>query len=429
MKRTIFLIIAIALIALPMLNGQEKEPAFGISFKGFVKNDFFWDTRQVVSAREGHFLLWPSNTVTGTNGKDINAQSSFNFLAVQTRLSGTITGPDAFGAKTSGLIEGDFFAQLNENINLLRLRHAFIKLNWETTELMTGQYWNPFFVTGCFPGTISFNTGTPLQSFARNPQLRITQKAGPFTLIAAALAQRDFSSRGPDPDDNSKTAVGSFFLRNAVIPDAHLQVHFNATGDGSGNAILAGAGLAYKTIIPRLKSVVGADTYAVEEKVSGLSAILFTKVNIDPVTVKVQGRYGENIPDVLSMSGFAVKEIVDPVTGEQSYTPLRNISAWGEVHTNGEKFQVGLFGGYTQNLGTKESMSAADNPVYGLATNIEALYRIAPRLLVTSGRVKMGAEVEITGASYGSDYDQNHIAGSVNEVVNTRVLLSVIYGF
>src|SRR6056297_2923596 len=255
MKRLLLFFISALFVLNPDAFAQEQNKKFGISFKGFVKNDFFWDTRQVTTAREGHFLLWPAPVIPDANGVDINAQPSFNFLSVQSRLSGVITGPDALGAKTSGRIEGDFFAQQNDNINLFRLRHAIIKLNWEKTELLTGQYWNPIFVTGCFPGTISFNTGTPLQSFARNPQIRITQHLGPVTLIAAALAQRDYTSRGPDPNDPSVTIASSEFLRNAHIPDMHLQVHYSASSEqGFVESLLIGSGVAYKTNVPRLKS-------------------------------------------------------------------------------------------------------------------------------------------------------------------------------
>jgi len=430
MKRLFLLSITLMILLVPDALAQEQNNTFGISFKGFVKNDFFWDTRQVTTAREGHFLLWPAPVMPDANGVDVNAQPSFNFLAVQSRLSGVITGPDAFGAKTSGLLEGDFFAQQNDNINLFRLRHAFIKLNWEHTELLTGQYWNPLFVTGCFPGTISFNTGTPIQSFSRNPQIRITRQIGPISIMAAALAQRDFSSRGPDPNDPSVTAVSSEYLRNAHVPDMHFQVHF-ATSDEQGivESLLIGSGVAYKNIVPRLKSDWLLNTYAVDEKVHGITTILFTKIVTAPFTGKLQGRYGENIPDLLSLSGFAVKEIVDFTTGEQSYTPLRNLSAWGEIHSNGSRFQAGLFAGVTKNIGTKDPMSSPGNRVYGLGTNIESLIRIAPRLLIISGRTRIGAEVEFTGARYGSDYDENYIAGEIVEVTNTRLLMSMMYSF
>src|SRR5210317_1659166 len=145
-----YLIIVLALFFSMSLTAQEEESKFGIKFSGFVKNDFFIDSRQTICAREGHFLLWPAPEELDEYGNDINAKSTFNMLAIQSRLSGKITGPNAFGAKTSGLIEGDFFAQANDNINLFRMRHAYVKLNWTRVELLTGYTWNPLFVTDCF---------------------------------------------------------------------------------------------------------------------------------------------------------------------------------------------------------------------------------------------------------------------------------------
>jgi len=399
---------------------EEKAPKFGIKFSGFVKNDFFWDSRQTVAAREGHFLLWPSPVDLDDNGVDINSKSSFNFLSIQSRLSGKITGPDAFGAKTSGLIEGDFFAQGNDNINLFRLRHAFVKLNWEHLEVMAGQYWNPLFVTSCFPGTVSFNTGTPLQSFARNPQLRLTYRTGGLSLIAAALGQRDYSTVGPN-------GASASYLRNSAVPDIHLQLHFK-TDNESGFNILGGAGAAYKTIVPRIVNNLstGAGRTALNEKVSGVTAILFTKITTGQVTIKLQGRYGENISDVLAISGFAVKEIVDPVTGELSYTPLKSTTIWGEIHTNGNP-QLGIFGGVTRNNGTKEAMDYMN--VYGRGTSIRTLWRMAPRVVYNAGKVRVAMELEYTSADYGSNYNEFYIPDVTTTANNLRVLTAIYYFF
>ncbi len=427
MKRNFLLLITLGLLTTFSSKAQDDEKDFGIRFSGFVKSDFFYDSRQTVSAREGHFLLWPAAESLDLNNEDINATANFSFLAVQSRLSGTISGPDALGAKTSGVIEGDFFGQANDNINLFRLRHAMIKLKWPDTELIAGQYWNPLFVTGCFPGTISFNTGTPLQSFARNPQVRLTQHLGDFRIIAAALSQRDFATRGVN-------GPGSEYLRNSGTPDAHLQVHYNGTNPDSKTRALIGAGIAYKTIVPRLYSEVitgplQSDKFKVDEHVKGLTAIAFTKVTLKAVTFKMQARYGENIADVLSISGFAVKDMVNPTTGELSYTPLTNTTLWGEVHTNGKKWQAGIFGGFLKNNGTKEAMSHPSNEVYGFGTNIESLIRISPRVSFVSNKLKLAAEIEYTSAAYGSDYDVNYVPASTNTVSNTRLLLSTIYSF
>lgn len=406
---------------------QEKveEKKFGVKFSGYVKNDFFYDTRQSVAAREGHFLLWPSPENLDENGEDINAGTNFNMLAIQSRLSLAISGPDALGAETSGLIEGDFFAQLNDNINLFRLRHAFVKLTWTHMELLAGQFWNPLFVTDCFPGTVSFNTGTPLQSFSRNPQIRVSFNTGGLKLTAAALSQRDYSSVGPL---GTSSINSSIYLRNSGIPDMHLQAQYGFSNE-SGTGLVAGAGLAYKILVPRLSSEpVAGEVYKVDEKVGGLTAMAFAKLTTKPVTAKLQVRYGENISDLLAISGFAVTNIIDPVTGLQEYSPLKNMTFWGELHTNGNP-QVGVFGGYTVNNGTRRERESDLYPVYGLGSNIRSLYRISPRVVYNAGKVRLALECEYTSAAYGSDYNAFYIPGSTSVVGNLRVLMAIYYFF
>ena len=418
MTKILALIFILSIFIFNVARSQEgDENKFGIKFSGFIKNDMAYDSRQTVSAREGHFLLWPSPEDLDPDGNDANAKSNFNMLAIQSRLSGKITGPNAFGAKTSGVLEGDFFGQADNNIDLFRLRHAFVKLTWTNTELLAGQTWNPLFVTGCFPGTVSFNTGVPFQSFSRNPQIRVTQTLGGLQLIGALLSQRDYSSRGINGPSSS-------YLRNSGLPDLHFQIHY--TTKGTATNLLIGSGIAYKTIVPRLKSELD---YVVDETVSGITAIGFAKLETQLLTFKLQGRYGENIPDVLSISGFTVKNINNSTTGELSYTPLKNTTVWGEVHTNGKDIQVGLFGGYTKNMGTKETMSSTDNAVYGLGTNIESLMRISPRVIFNSGKVRFAAELEYTNAQYGANYDVNYKPEATNSVANIRTLLSTYYFF
>ncbi len=413
--------IAFILLTANPLYGQEEQK-FGISFSGFVKNDVFVDSRQTITARMGHFLLWPAPEKLGMNGEDINASPVFNILAIQSRLSGRITGPDALGAKTSGLIEGDFFAQANDNINLFRMRHAFVKLNWTRMEFLAGHTWNPLFVTDCFPGTVSFNTGTPLQSFARNPQLRITFHEGGIKIIAAVLSQLDYVSRGPD-------GPACKYIRNSATPDMHLQLHYKAGNKDSGTGFFAGGGVAYKTIVPRLESEVSpGEIYKVDETVGGFTAIGFTKLTMRRFTLKFQARYGENIADVLAVSGYGVKEVTDPLTGRQSYTPLKSMSYWGEVHTNGNP-GIGVFAGLFNNNGTREAMSSSANPVYGLSTNITNIYRISPRIIYNSGKVRLALEMEYTAAAYGTGFNESYLPDRSVRVANWRGLLAVYYFF
>lgn len=413
MKTKIF-VLAFCLVSV-LSMAQEEEKKFGINFSGFVKSDFFFDSRQNVAVREGHFLLFPMPKDLDNDNEDINAKSNFNFLSVQSRLSGKITGPDAFGAKTSGLIEGDFFAQANDNINLLRLRHAFVKLDWEKTQLLFGQYWNPMFVTSCYPGVISFNTGVPFQPFARNPQIRLTYNTGKVKFIAAALAQRDYASRG----DNG---ASSEYLRNAAMPDMHAQLHFDIKNNGT--QVVFGGGMAYKQIVPEIETGFG---YKTDEAVAGLSALGFLKLKTDMVTAKFEFVHGENIPDLLAISGFAVKEITDITKGYQTYTPMVTNSFWTDIHTNGKKVQAGLFAGYTKNMGTKDDNA---DKYYGLGHNIGSQYRISPRIMVNSNKVRFAFETEYTVASYGThDPDNKGEIINTEEVANIRLLMAVYYFF
>ena len=365
MQKSIFMILIMAwpLISFSQEKDKKEESKFKLSFSGFVKNDFFWDSRQTVAAREGHFLLWPKAVSEDPDGKDINDKASFNFLSIQTRLSLGISGPDAFGAKVSGKIEGDFFAQGNTNINLFRLRHAYVKMNWTNTELLFGQYWIPMFITGCFPGTVSFNTGTPIQPFGRNPQIRLTQKLGDVKLIAIASSQRDYTSRGA-------SGVTGGYLRNSALPELSAQIHF-----AKEKAVLMGIGASYKQIVPQIETSQG---YATNEPVGSFNSIAFLKVKTSAMTFKLEGVYGQNMADVLSIGGIAITDLTDLARGFVKYSPLSTMSVWADIHSNGKAVQFGIFGGYTKNKGSANDVVG---PIYGLGTNIESLYRVSPRIM------------------------------------------------
>ena len=84
MKKNLFILL---ITLLPLLSvSQESKKQFGIKFSGFVKTDFMLDSRQTVTAREGHFLLWPAAKSYDLMGEDINAHAKTTFLAVQSRF-------------------------------------------------------------------------------------------------------------------------------------------------------------------------------------------------------------------------------------------------------------------------------------------------------------------------------------------------------
>jgi len=412
MKRILFLFI---LLVPYLLSAQDDKPKIEKTIYGFVKNDMFWDSRQTVTAREGHFLLYPSAVKLDANGVDINSVPNFNFLAVQSRVGIKVTGAEALNAKLTAVVEGDFFGQANDNINLFRLRHAYLKMNWNSTELLFGQTWVPMFITDCFPGTISFNTGVPFQPFGRAPQVRLTQKIGFLKLIAVANAQRDYASR--------YTGVTSTYLRNSSVPELSAQAHLDFKNDNNTSQFIIGGGAGYKSIVPQIETSAGLAT---DEAVSGYSAIGFLKVVVSGITLKAEAIYGQNIPDVLSIGGFGVTS-VDSVTGYTTYATLNTLSMWGELSANINNFEIGVFAGYSENKGANETIT---NELYGLGYNIESLYRISPRVSYKFEKLKFALEAEYTSANYGDGtYSSFGIPLNTVTADNMRILFSAYYFF
>ncbi len=393
---------------------ETKPPAFGISFSGFVKTDLIYDSRQTVSIREGHFFLYPKGESLDKNGDDINAASSFNMLSIQTRLMGKITGPDAFGAKTSGLIEGEFFGTSDGDTSGFRLRHGYVKLNWATSELMIGQFWHPMFITESFPEVVSFNTGVPFQPFNRSPQVRFTQQFGAWSIAATALAQRDFVSNGPD-------GASSAYARNASVPEFNLKLQYFRKCE-TGCETLFGIGGDYKRLKPRLSTTLGFKTEAAVDDWAGMA---FLKYKSSAVTLKAEAVYGQNLHHLTMMGGYVVRDITAAATGEVDYASLENLSLWGEIMTNGTTFQTGLFLGYTKNYGAGRDVTGT---YYARGADVDAVYRISPRAVYNSGKVRLAGEIEYTAAAYGKTGGQGAV-GDAKWIGNLRVLGAVYYFF
>jgi hypothetical protein len=384
----------------------QDSKNYGISFSGFVKTDMFYDSREVISLREGHFTLYPAEEKKDITGAVLNDRSSFNILSIQTRLTGKITAPDVFGAKTSGVIEGAFFGNVEGDINGFRLRHAFVKLEWESSSLLAGQYWHPMFIVESFPDVVSFNTGAPFQPFSRNPQVRFTQKLGSVSLIATAYTQRDFQSSGP-------LGSSSIYLRNSSLPGFDVQAQFQFQG------LLFGFGGDLKTLKPR---TVTDKNYLTDETVSSYAGIAYGKINSGDFSIKLEGVYGQNLTDLLMLGGYAVYE-KSAVTGIEKYTNTKTYSVWSDI-IYGKEVQFALFGGYTKNIGADKSFTA----YYGRGNNIKDIYRVSPRVVVNSGKFRIAGEVEYTNAAYGTPDVKGKVSNSKN-VANLRILGAVYLFF
>lgn len=404
-------ILLVALLALFIfkVNAQdtEKEADWGIRFSGFIKSDYWYDSRQVVAAREDLFLLFPANRLNDAQNNDINAHPAFNYSAITSRLTGVIKGPDAFGAKTSGVLEADFSGVTNGDINGFRLRHAYGKLRWETSELLFGQYWHPMFVVEVFPNVISLNTGSPFQPFIRNPQIAFKQYFDDFSLNLTFLSQRDNVNDGP-------VGPSPVYLRNSLVPNIHLQLQHKT------ESIVWGTGIDYKILKPRMLT----DSMLITNNTIGTWALMaYGKYSRQALTLRAKAIYGQNLTDHLMLGGYAVRE-TNPLTGSQTYTPTNHMFLWGNI-TYGKRIQAGMFVGYAKNYGTTHSNEGI---FYARGHNIDHLYRVAPSLSFISGPVQISTELEYTTAGYGNP-DAHGIISDTQAVSNLRALLTFFYFF
>lgn len=386
------------------LVSQEKRN-FGIAFEGFVRTDFIYDSREVLNLREGHFLLYPLEEKKDSEGRVINDRPSFNMLSIQTRIAGKITAPDFLDAKTSGIIEAEFFGHSDADINGFRLRHAFVKMEWQKSSLLIGQFWHPMFITEVFPDVVSFNTGAPFQPFSRNPQVRFTHSFGSLNLIMAAYSQRDFSNIGP-------SGTSSVYLRNAALPGFHFQTMLKL------NNILLGFGGDVKTIKP--KTVTEKNIFT-DETITSFAGIAYARYTSTNFSAKLEGVIGQNATDLLMLGGFGVYD-KSAATGIEKYSPINAFSIWSDF-SFGKEIQFGLFAGYSGNLGSDKELISN----YTRGFNIDYLYRVSPRIIYNNGKIRIAGELEYTAAAYGTPDSKGKFVDS-NEVGNLR-LLGAVYLF
>ena len=141
----------------------------------------------------------------GTNSADVplfttpTGPGGVGSTARETRLGLRFEGPQISGAKSTGVIEADFSGGLpavgiGEDFGVVRLRHAFMRFDWQNTSLEVGQDWTVFApnnpVSLASVGAPEFAGSGNL--FARIPQVRLQQRwlGGKLSWEGAILGPR-----------------------------------------------------------------------------------------------------------------------------------------------------------------------------------------------------------------------------------------------
>ncbi len=409
------------------MNLKKLLPLFFIAFStiaiaqeptklkvyGFVSNDFFYNSRQNVEMVDGIIQLFPKPIELNTAGIDKNAVAQAEMLSVNSRIGVDLTGAPILGAKSSGKIEADF-AGFGTSYYVFRIRQAFMKLNWEKTELLVGQTWHPLFGS-VVPTTFSANAGGPFQPFNRSPQVRVKESLSKtLSLTAAALYEMQYASQGPAGTSNT-------YMKNAIAPDLFVGLE-NKTKHWT-----LGVGADFKTLKPEPLN---------DATISSLSASAYAQYVNGKLQLKGKTTYGGNLSDQLMLGGYGVSKYASDSATVLSYTNLKSMNSWVNM-VYGTKLQVGLLLGAANNLGSSDNfdlrkgkkMTAYGYSFYDASQQVlDRLYRIAPQVSYNLSNFKFGLEYDYTTASYGA-MQRDGSAKNTYSVSNNRVLASVMYIF
>ena len=412
MKRFYILTFCLAIYSATLFSQDEEKKAPTVKVSGWVNAETMYDTRQTVASREGEILLYPTPVKEDANGDDINGTSRWNMLSFMSRVRLDASEMEAFGAKTTAKIEVDFLGTGNDFVNMIRMRHAFVNMKWDKTELLFGQYWHPMFVPECYPQVFVQGAAVTMNPLNRSPQIRFTYHlTNELSVLGAMLTQQ-----------YHKDIQGSDVARNSGRPEIQFQLMYKS------DFITSGITGGYHWIRPRM---VTDSNIVADELLGAYNMNAFVKVKTGDLTVKLEGVYGQNLSRFVMLGGYGVSE-VEAATDQRTYSNVVTGSIWNEIIYSKKSYEIGLFTGLSKNFGTADDIVSSiymrgysKNSIGDNSKNdINYLFNIIPRVAFMSGKMKFGAEVIYMNAAYGTANSKLQVEDT-EAAENFRFLFSV----
>lgn len=397
-----------------------------IQFYGFVRSEYYYDSYKGLNAAQDNFYLFPLYKGKDADGNHLNQQGIHGFTAMASRFGMNISGPEILGAKTSANIETDFAGIVTEYPEVLRLRKAYVKLDWEKSSLLIGQTWHPMWNgSGAnFPQVGGLNTGSPYNPFNRSPQIDFDYKLGKKTTLSlTALYEQQYCSAGfyTVDDTNDKNLA----KRNAGIPELVAGLYYNDNGISLG---IAGQ---FNAIKPIDVTEGTAGKFKSDELNTSYAVMTYIGYRKDKWFFLLKEMVGQNLTNMTMIGGYGVTS-VDERTGGMTYANYTTANTLVNV-VYGTEFQVGIFAGITNNFGTSEELYNNEGSAItkGLMPTMKQTYRVAPYFAYNYKNLRFVAEYEIDSADYGTgnfDFSDGLYDDTVN-ATNHRILMMLTYNF
>lgn len=438
--KKIVLMAAMLSASLPFVLAQDTNKV-SVKLYGFVRNYLTFDSRKTYTVVGGEYNMIPFDEQWNEDhSEDLNAVSSMQLQALTSRFGLDVCGPEIWGWKSSGKLEGDF-GGFGTNNTVLRLRLAYVKLTRGNSEFLVGQDWHPL-SGNIMPEVLGMAAGAPFRPHSRTPQIRGTRYWGSFGYTAALLWQLQYMNNGPKAADDPTSIASTDFAHNALWPEAFLGLNFKQ------GPWYVQAGVNAQVIKPRTHAVDGNGvTHKVDESVTSFTPTLYAQYVGGDWSVKFRTLLAQNTSHLNQLVGYGVVGPGgdDPLPTPGAYTdnsweyrPLTASISYLNI-AYGNKVRYNLFLGYMKNLGAGETLydysGVGDYHIYMKAgeafTHLNSVYRIAPSVSYNVKAFNIGLEYEWTACTYGDLNEKGAVIdnGSLHQVANHRICAMVKYNF
>ena len=202
-----------------------------VQLYGKIKADAAFDTSRTST---GDYARWVEHESTNRDDHQTN------ITANETRLGLKFNGPNVGEAKTSGVLEMDFYGGGLENKSTPMMRHAYMQIDWVKCglSLLAGQTWDV--ISPLNPTTLNYSVQWWAGNIGyRRPQIRLTKVCdlgGGTTLkLETALARNIGHTGTPDfgPGDSGEDSGLPSFQGRASLSFPFLadkKATFGASG-------------------------------------------------------------------------------------------------------------------------------------------------------------------------------------------------------
>lgn len=416
---TLFLLTVLGMSA---ASAQNETPA---KFKlyGFIRNYAVMDTREVNAGTEDLYFYMPKDRNALADGTDLNEGLNWRFVSLTTRLGLDVSGYKWGEMGVSGKVEADFY-NLSGSVPILRLRQAFMKLDFDDSflALTLGQTWHP--MAADLPHMNNLESGAPFNPFNRSPQVTADFNLGSgLTFTASLLYLNHYLPVGPNGKSKEyykygfpELYVGFGYKTGKIVAKAGLDMvnmrpyrTFQDMRIGSGNSVTKVKGLL-TTFSP----------FAYLQYTDGL-------FQLRAKTILAQAGEHMNL-----LSGYGVSAI-DVQSMTFSYTPMQDWASFVSFQY-GKKVQLMGMLGYFKQLGTVDSLYDVNTMFWintAADTKIQQAFRATPTVAWNLGKFTVSLEYNLTAAAFGRGTRDTHglFDGSPEWILNHRFICMTKFNF